>query len=210
MLNDFSDSQIPEFSVQLSAQWLTRAMDEIDYGVLLLVDASLVLYLNHAARAELDGEHPLQLLGKELRARDAQDVTRLHEALAGATRGLRKLVTLGQRGNGVSIAVVPLGHLADGSKATLLMLGKQRVCEQLSVQWFARSHALTPAETRVLEALCGGMRPREIAEEFNVGMATVRTQIGNILAKVGADSIRELLRLMAVLPPMLNSLRLAA
>lgn len=200
----------PGLNLQISAQWLTRAMDEIDYGVLLLVDASQVLYLNHAARAELDAGHPLQLMGAELRARLPHDVARLHDALAGATRGLRKLVTLGAAGHGVGIAVVPLGTLTDGSRATLLMLGKRQMCEQLSVQWFARSHALTPAETRVLEVLCEGLSPREIADQFHVGLATIRTQIGNIRAKTGADSIAELVRQVAMLPPMVSMLRMAA
>lgn len=198
------------FNLQVSAQWLTRAMDEIDYGVLLLVDASQVLYLNHAAQAELDAGHPLQLMGTELRARLPQDVARVHDALAGAARGLRKLVTLGATGHGVGIAVVPLGTLGDDSRATLLMLGKRQMCERLSVQWFARIHALTPAETRVLEALCEGMGPREMAEQFHVGLATIRTQIGNVRAKTGADSIRELVWQVAMMPPMVSTLRMAA
>ena len=201
---------VPRFDLQISAQWLTRAMDEIDYGVLLLVDASQVLYLNHAARAELDAGHPLQLMGAELRARLPQDVARLHDALAGATRGLRKLVTLGSAGHGVGIAVVPLGTLTDGSRATLLMLGKRQMCEQLSVQWFARCHGLTPAETRVLEALCVGLEPREVADQFHVGIATIRTQIDSIRAKTGADSMRELVRQVVLMPPMLSTLRMAA
>jgi hypothetical protein len=38
-------------------------LDEVDYGMLLVADDMLVLHANHVARAELDAEHPLQLLG---------------------------------------------------------------------------------------------------------------------------------------------------
>ena len=193
------------------ARWLALMLDEIDYGMVLLSEAGQVLHVNHAAKAELDGDHPLQLQGRELRARLAQDVAPLGDALLAAQRGLRRLLTLGERESPLSLAVVPLGALATGAgQATLLLLGKRRVCERLSVQWFARTHALTPAETRVLEALCQGLEPREVAEQNGVGLATVRTQIGSIRAKTGTDSIRDLVRRVAVLPPMVSSLRAAA
>jgi len=193
------------------SRWLALMLDEIDYGMLLLGEDNQVLHANHAARADLDDDHPLQLLGRELRARLPQDVARLNDALAAAQRGLRRLVTLGERQDPFSIAVVPLGALSPSApQATLLLLGKRRVCESLSVQWFARSQALTPAETRVLEALCQGLDPREVAERHGVGLATVRTQIGSIRAKTSTESIRDLVRRVAVLPPMLSSLRNAA
>jgi DNA-binding CsgD family transcriptional regulator len=201
---------LPHFKPQGSLPWLTRVMDEIDYGVLIVVDLNEVVYLNHAARVEIDAGHPLQLLGRELRAQQAHDVARVHDALAGAMRGLRKLVTLGEPGARVGISVVPLGLLDDGSRATLVMLGKRQMCEPLSLQWFARSHALTPAESRVLQGLCDGLEPREVAVKAKVGLATVRTQIGNIRAKTGADSIRQLVHQVAVLPPMLSTLRMLA
>jgi DNA-binding CsgD family transcriptional regulator len=193
------------------SRWLSLMLDEIDYGMVLLSEGSQVLHVNHAARAELDGDHPLQLQGRELRARLPQDVTPLHDALQAAARGLRRLVTLGERDDAFTVAVVPLGAMATGApQATLLLLSKRRVCESLSVQWFARTHSLTPTETRVLEALCLGLDPREVAEQHGVGLATVRTQIGSIRAKTGSESIRDLVRRVAVLPPMVSSLRVAA
>lgn len=200
-----------------NARWMALMLDEIDYGMVLVAETGQVLHVNHAARAELDGSHPLVLHGREVRARRPQDVVPLAEALQAAQRGLRRLVTLGERKQPVPVAVVPLGVLNGGGapssaapQATLLMLGKRSVCEQLSVQWFARSHALTPAETRVLEALCQGLDPREVAERNGVGLATVRTQIGSIRSKTGAESIRDLVRRVAVLPPMVSTLRVAA
>lgn len=191
-----------------SARWLALMLDEIDYGMVLLDGGAQVLHTNHAARAELDGDHPLSLAGRELHASRLQDQLTLQDALQAAARGLRRLVTLGERDSRVTVAAVPLALPAAGvAQATLLLLGKRRVCERLSVQWFARSHALTPAESRVLEALCQGLEPRDVAEQHGVGLATVRTQIGSIRSKTGADSIRDLVRRVAVLPPMVSSLR---
>lgn len=205
-------------SASLATRWLAAMLDEIDYGMLLLVDGSQVLHVNHAARAELDAGHPLQLLGRDLRARHPQDVAKLHDALAGAHRGLRKLVTLGDSDElPVAVAVVPLGDLGSvampGSpemgQATLLLMGKRQVCEGLTVQWFARLHALTPAESKVLEALCRGLSAKEIAESHGVGLSTIRSQIGAIRGKTGADGIRDVVKRLAVLPPILMR-RLAA
>ena len=195
-----------------SRHWLAATLDEIDYGMLLLADASQVIHVNHAARAELDSAHPLQLFGGELRARRAPDVLPLAEALqAAAQRGLRKLLTLGEGAQKVSVSVVPLSTPDEpGAAVTLLMLGKRQVCEVLSVQGYARSHGLTSAETRVLAALCRGTPPTEIAADVGVAISTVRTQIGNIRLKTGAQSIRALVQQVAVLPPLMGVLRGAA
>jgi len=190
-------------------RWLAATLDEIDYGMLLLTDEVRVLHVSHAARAELDGAHPLQLLGHELRARRPQDVLPLADALhAAARRGLRKLLTLGDGAHRISVSVVPLSlpH-DDDAPVTLLMLGKRQVCEALSVQGFAHSHRLTAAEARVLAALCRGTPPTAIAAEVGVAISTVRTQIGNIRQKTGAESIRALVRQVAVLPPLMGVLR---
>ena len=192
--------------------WLAATFDEIDYGMLLLSDATHVVHVNHAARAELDGQHPLQLLGRELRARRPQDVAPLYDALrAAGQRGLRKLLTLGESGERLSVSVVPLvassGGDDDGATMTLVILGKRHVCEALSVQGFARSHGLTGAETRVLVALCEGTPPGKVAVKVGVAISTVRTQIGSIRQKTGAESIRDLVRQVAVLPPLMGVLR---
>jgi len=190
-------------------QWFMQMLDEIDYGMLLLVDETQVVHVNQAAKADLDGQHPLQLLGTELRARRTSDAAALRQALGGAARrGLRTLLTLGGEANPLCVAVVPLANAAAGAaSATLLVFGKRKVCEALSVQGYARCHGLTRAETQVLEQLCDDAQPSEIAERQRVALSTVRSQIGSIRAKTGAESIRSLVRLVAVLPPLVNALR---
>lgn len=192
-----------------SEHWLSAALDEIDYGMLLVTDEGLAIHVNRAARAELDATHPLQLLGHALRARCPLDVLPLADALhAAARRGLRKLLTLGAGAQRVSVSVVPLALPADASgSVTLVMMGKRQVCEALSAQGFARSHALTAAEARVLEGLCRGVPPNQIAAQLGVAISTVRTQICSIRVKTGAQSIRALVQQVAMLPPLLGALR---
>jgi DNA-binding CsgD family transcriptional regulator len=192
--------------------WHRLMLDEIDYGMLLVDAGAQLLHINHAARQALDEQHPLQLLGRELRARRSLDVLPLRDALLGAAlRGLRRLLVLGDTEHRVAIAVVPLmlpGRSAP--RATQLTFGKRQLAGELSTQCFARSLGLTQAETRVLEALCEGLQPLQIAARHGVGIATVRTQICSIRAKSRAENIGALVRQVATLPPLLCTLRAAA
>jgi DNA-binding CsgD family transcriptional regulator len=201
----------PAKTAGAASNWFALMLDEIDYGMLLLADHTTVLHANHVARSELDAEHPLQLLGAELRLRRPQDVMPLREALVGARqRGLRRLLSVGEGAHRVTLAVVPLPATEREDPLALLVFGKRRMCEALSAHWFARDNGLTPAEARVLSGLCEGRRPNEIASSQCVAISTVRTQIGSIRSKTGAESIRELVRQVAVLPPLVSALRAGA
>jgi DNA-binding CsgD family transcriptional regulator len=190
------------------AVWLMRMLDEIDYGMLLLDEAREVLHANLVARQELDSQHLLQLLGRQLRVRWAADLAPLNGALEEAgRRGLRRLVTLGRSDQRLNLAVVPLGCESGQGTLTLLVFGKRRLCPDLSAHWFARDHGLTPAEARVLAALCEGHTPGGIASTHGVALSTIRSQIGAIRAKTGAPSIRALVGQVGVLPPLVGVLR---
>ena len=190
-------------------EWLAATLDEIDYGVLLVARDGGTMHANHAARAEL-GDAVTRSSSAATSCRCGTPATRrpfrdaLHSALR---RGLRRLLSFGEGDTRCSVSVVPLrAQGGDRRAAALLLLGKRRVCEDLSVQGYARDHGLTPAEGRVLAALCGGRRPNEVAAESGVAISTVRTQIGSIRAKTGADSIRSLVRTVATLPPLMGAL----
>ena len=188
-------------------RWLTCMLDEVDYGMLLVTGERHLAHANKAARRDLDAQHPLQLLGQELRARLAQDVAQLHIALHEAThQGRRRLLRLGEGTARCSVAVIPLPEGADGTRPVLLLMGRHQVCETLSVENFARAHGLTIAETQVLKGLASGLLPQNVAQRHGVALSTVRTQIGSIRAKTGAQSIRSLLAQVAQLPPMLSVL----
>lgn len=191
---------------------LAHMLDETDHGMLLIGAGDEVLHSNHAARMTLEGGHPLVVREQELRAHQACDEAALHQALVGARRGRRRMLTLGSGGQQVSISVVPLASAAARSADeihdhVLVVLGKRGVCAPLTLQAYARSIGLTGAETQVLELLCSGVTPNEIALQHRVAVCTVRTQIGSIRNKAQADSISDLVRQLALLPPLVTSLR---
>jgi DNA-binding CsgD family transcriptional regulator len=196
-----------------NAQWLlhvlTGALDELDYG-LLIVDAD-----GRLVQANQMGHHhcsarqgSCRLEDGQLHTRDSTDDPVLQRALAQASAGRRSLIKLGTGAQVETVAVVPLTSPPGGrtEAAILLVFGKHQVCEALSVEHFARVHSLTHAEGMVLTALCAGEEPSAIARKFGVAVSTVRTQIASVRQKTRAASIRDLVRQVAMLPPIVSVL----
>ena len=192
----------------LSSHWLSLVLEELDYGVLLVNAAGEVLHSNRAARQTLEPGHPLQVQAGRLRARHAKDLMPLHEALHLAeSQGRRCLLRLGESEDRANVVVVPLNRDVEQA-AVLLVLERRQLRAELAAQWFALRYGLTPAETGVLKQLAEGARPNDVALQQGVAISTVRTQIQSIRGKSGAQSIGELLRQLAVLPPLMSALRM--
>jgi len=187
-----------------SSGWLELAIDQLELELLLVDGDGQVLHANRAARAELARpDHPLQQLGGTLRARRSADVAALRAAVHNACcRGLRRLLTLDHDTAPLHLAVLPL-RADDGGPGTCLLLGGSRGDRvPMAVHCFARAHGLTCAEDQVLQGLCRGMTPQQIARQHGVALSTVRTQLASIRAKTRCDSLRDLMRCIATLPPM--------
>lgn len=196
-----------------SAQWLlhmlTGALDELDYGLLILDAAGQLMQANQMGHQHCTALHgSCRLQDGQLHARASTDEPILQRALAQAAAGRRSLLKLGEGPHVETVAVVPLNSPLGGraDSAILLVFGKLQVCEALSVEHFARVHNLTHAEGMVLTALCGGDDPSAIARRFGVAVSTVRTQIASVRQKTQAASIRDLVRQVAMLPPIVSVL----
>lgn len=205
---------------------LAAMLDQVDHPMILVAADQTVIHANRSAQVELrrDGDgacndaHPLVWHGASLMARAHDDAVALAQAIQGAlARGLRKLVALGsQPASRVSVAVMAVGAQgrtgdapgtdAAGQGSVLLVMGKRRVGGDLSLYWFARHHGLTQTEASVLQALCNGQGPNEIAREHGVAISTVRTQLAAIRAKTGAPTLRCLVNEVACLPPLVHAL----
>lgn len=193
-------------------QLLVEALDQLDYGLLLTDVQGRLLCANRSARRQCaDAGGPCQLQAERVAARlPAQQPALLRAIQQAGGQGRRSMVALGEAGSSTTVAVVPLaGGSAGGAgepRAVLLVFGKQQVCETLSVDHYARVHGLTHAEGMVLSALCEGDKPTEVAQRFGVAVSTVRTQISAIRQKTQSASIRDLVRRIAVLPPIVSAL----
>jgi len=91
---------------------------------------------------------------------------------------------------------------APDNACALLVFAKQQLCDESTVTLFARQRGLTNAEGQVLAQVCRGLRPTQIADDHGVRISTVRTQLRSIRAKTSAHTIRELVHMVSVLPPM--------
>lgn len=185
------------------ADALRQALDELDYGVMLMSASGRLLQSNALARALLADGSGLRLAGEHVVGVGDAAQSRWMAALRDAHRGIRRLVFVGDGERTVPVAVCPLGAGGGdaGAAPVLAMSGRCGSCEALSIAAFGRERRLTPAELDVLRRLIDGQPPQEIARALGRSAATVRTQVRSILGKTACRSIRSLLLIVSRLPP---------
>lgn len=82
----------------------------------------------------------------------------------------------------------------------LLLIRPRHRQQQPSAANLAALFDLSPAESRLAQALAGGLSAEGYAQQQQLSLATVRSQIRAILMKSGEDNLQSLLRLLAALP----------
>jgi len=193
---------------------MAAVLDEVDYGLMLLSADGLVVHANHAALREMGSVHPLELRSRRLRARDPHEQQPLADALEAARhRGVRCLLNLGSNEARIGLSIVPLPLALSrhtSGNAVLMTLQRTQLVEKLSVGAFARARGLSQREEEVLTALCEGLRPTQIAERMGVAVATVRSHVHNLKEKTHCRSMVELVKQIALLPPLVTALKTPA
>lgn len=76
----------------------------------------------------------------------------------------------------------------------LVMLAEPGQANSGNLQAFASLYGLTPAETRVLQALLQQQTPQQIADALQVSIKTIRTQLSALFAKTQTKNQRDLVR----------------
>jgi DNA-binding CsgD family transcriptional regulator len=187
---------------------LTRVLNELDYGLMIVSDAGRVGLANQAALQECQPAQTMQIQDGHVEPREERERSAFARALAASRLERRSMLTLHSLQDTVSLAVVPIGEVAELGDAfgALLAFGKRQACETLSMEFFARDHELTTAEGRVLKSLCNGLKPAQIARDADVAVSTIRTHIANLRLKTGATTIGELVRRLTMLPPIVPAL----
>ena len=186
---------------------LLNALDEVDYGLVLLTGRREVIYANKAARSALENDHPLMIVNGLLQGRRADNQTRLQNALFVALqRGEHGLLRLGGE-PAVTLAVAPMAANNSSTvpgQTVLLTLGRIRLTPTQSLDAFCVNHGLSRRERQVLQALTRGAQPAQIAKQLDVSLATVRSHIHHIKDKTACRSVVALLGLVAMLPPVIS------
>ena len=182
---------------------LAALVDELAHGVLLTTADARLLHANQAARHELVRGGAIGLWdGGFVQACRAESDRELQLALGRASQGKRSLVHLeAMEGPPLPVAVVPLKSPPADPARCAILFSRHTVCDALMLGFFARRHGLTAAEEHVLFVLCEGLSAPQAAKRLSVAVSTIRSHVRSICAKTRASGVRELVRRVAVLPP---------
>lgn len=180
---------------------LSAALDQLDCGIALLTPELALMHVNRAGRLQLLEPDPA---GARPRLRLNGDALRRSAALARS--GRRQLLQGVCGSDAAPVALVPLADAGGAVIALLLVAGRPSVCGPAVLGLFGHAHALTLAETQVLQGLIDGQAPSAIARRSGVAECTTRTHVANLRAKTGTQSIGDLLRRLARLPPLASVL----
>lgn len=180
--------------------WMALAMDRLAQGVALVDESSTLHYANAAAHAAL--RHAGWDSGdKRLQCPAAADRPTWHGALADVCRRERhrllELRVAGEHGT-VFVSMSPVA--LDGHTLAVTTFEREDLCGPLELQMFSSRHGLTSAENQVLQRLCRGDRPADIARQHGVARSTVLTQVAAIRSKTRRHSVQALLHQLSRLP----------
>jgi DNA-binding CsgD family transcriptional regulator len=182
---------------------MAAILDELAYGILLTSVTGSLLGANAAGKRQLEKRIPLRLNAGMVDTVDPCSAGLLNQALKQAEAGGRALVILPVAKEGaLSIAVLPFRCSTTGGSGAALILSRPSVCDPLMISFFARSRGLTSSEEQVLALLARGRSAAQVAAELKVAISTARTHIQSVCAKAGCSGVRNLLVLLATLPPL--------
>jgi DNA-binding CsgD family transcriptional regulator len=203
-----------------SGDLIASALDELACGVIIIDAKGRILHQNLAAHTVLARGDCVAIDDGTISAAHEPDARQLADALAKAAQGKRSMIALGALSR-TTVAVVPLQRTGAGaglptslspgqpSEARFaLMFSRAGVCESLMLSFFSRAHQLTASEENILGLMCAGLTAPEMAVHLKVAEATVRTHVRNICTKTHSNGIREVVKRLAVLPPLMAAAHL--
>ena len=181
---------------------LAGALDELACGVIIVDREARVLHTNMAAQVVIARGDSVGIHNNALTTSHPADTQSLQQALSKAAQGKRSMIALGPLAR-TTVAIVPLKTIAGDQPRFALMFSRAGVCESLMLSFFSRAHQLTATEEQVLGLMCIGLTAPEMAQRFHVAEATIRTHVRNICAKTHSSGIREVVKRLAILPPLM-------
>jgi DNA-binding CsgD family transcriptional regulator len=210
-MQNHSTSPFEPALARASDTLLSHAMDELACGIIIIDSHGRVLHKNLAADAVLSRGDSVTINRSTITTAHSSDAHQLSSALAKAAQGKRSMIALGALSR-TTVAVVPLQRQAapnaqlqaqPGEARFALMFSRAGVCESLMLSFFSRAHSLTASEENILGLMCAGLTAPEMAQQLKIGEATVRTHVRNICSKTHSSGIREVVKRLAVLPPLM-------
>jgi DNA-binding CsgD family transcriptional regulator len=182
---------------------LAALVDELAHGLLLTTVDGRLIHANQVARHELVRGGAIGLWdGGFVQACRPESDRELQVAMGRTAHGKRSLVHVeSMEGAALAVAVIPLKSPAGDPARCAILFSRRAVCDALMLGFYARRHGLTPTEEQVLAVLCEGLSAPQAAARMNVAVSTIRSHVRSICAKTRATGVRDVMRRVALLPP---------
>jgi DNA-binding CsgD family transcriptional regulator len=181
------------------------ALNQLRAGVIIADNRGQVIEVNRAAESIVRLEDGLNIHNGRLCARRTFETAKIGKLIAGATAGAKSGAAVGRmlvgRGDSLPPYVLTIAPLRtdmavdDRRLALIVVVDPQR--HSPSEQDLAEFFGLSPAEARLAAALLTGKTLSQIAAVTGVRITTLRTQLGSILRKVGAERQSDLIRILS-------------
>lgn len=91
-------------------------------------------------------------------------------------------------------------ELGGGRGCVLVIVFDPQAVRRTPVGWLAQRYRLSPAETKLAEAIVNGVPLSDAAEQFGIRLSTARTRLKIIQSKTGCSRQSDLVRLAMALP----------
>jgi DNA-binding CsgD family transcriptional regulator len=184
---------------------LERALDMLDYALVIVDEQARVEYRNRAAATLLKGSAcPLAVTAGRLAARSKSLQSELRSAIARvcATQRLSALFTAdpGRAPLRLVLAPIELGSPGPETRGVAIWIASAQAAFLPDERTLAVLFGLSTAEARLGRGLLIGRTPEECARDAGIGVATVRSQLHSMFAKTGARRQAELVALLSKIP----------
>lgn len=206
-LRKMADLRMRLRSANARADTNAAALDALAFGAVICDSSGRVLLANKAADDLARGGSGFVLKRSVISALVQAEAQRLSALIQRAARG-ESGGSIRLTGNdGVAalfVLITPLPASLGGHRPgyALIALRSARGAAAFKESTLTAMFGLSPVQAAAALALFNGRTPEQIAADRGVSIATVRTHLQEIFVRTGAENQRDLVRLLAILPPL--------
>jgi DNA-binding CsgD family transcriptional regulator/PAS domain-containing protein len=179
------------------------------YAILVVELDGRLRHANPQGERMLAEASGLSVLGGRLTATDFADAERLRALIARAVGPEKRVgggLSIRRPGRApLTVTAVPVGaerlSLFQAAPGAVLCVTDPEAVASASTSYLREQYGLTPAQSKVAQALLQGRTPREAAEEMGLSFFTVRAHLAQVFEKTGVRRQAELVSLLSKPPP---------
>lgn len=184
------------------------AFEALAFGIVVCSDDGDIVFANTAAAAFVRSAPHVANRGDKISAATPAETRRLLQLIASAAKqGKSGVMLLRDEGNGHGIvaAVTPLFlHFCRQrhSELALIALRAPSAASVHTAETLSALFGLSPTQAAIALAIFNGRSADQIAAERGTKITTLRSHLQKIFQRTGTETQRDLVRLLAMLPPL--------